>query len=98
MDTIDLGKKWIVDFNVEKTKLGSFEQFITLMLLIQKWMGLFLNPNHFFEEMMLRLPFSSKLNSGPYTVPIAKTAFKKMDPLIDSMKFLPPWLFFILLQ
>ena len=95
---MDLGNKWIVGFNVEKTKLGSFEQFITLMLLIQKWMGLFLNPNHFFEETMLRLPFSSKLNSGPYAVPIAKTAFKKMDSLIHSMKFLPPWLFFIFLQ
>ena len=46
---IDWGKKWIIDFNAEKTSLGSFEQFATLVLLMQKWKDLFLEQN-FFEE------------------------------------------------
>ena len=39
MDTIDWGKKWIIDFNAGKTNLGSFEQFVTLVLFMQKWEG-----------------------------------------------------------
>ena len=90
MDTIDWGKKGIVDFNAGEAKLGSFEQFRTLVLLMQKRMDLLLKQNHFFEKMMLGLSFSSKLNWGSHTVSIAKTAFKKMGPLIHSMNFFPP--------
>ena len=90
MDTIDWGNKWIVGFNAGKAKFGSFEQFTTLVLLIQKCMDLFLKQNHFCEEIMLGLSFSPKLNWGSYTVSIAKTAFKKMGPLIHSMNFFPP--------
>ena len=50
MDTIDLGKKWIIDFNAGKTSLGSFEQFATLVLLMQKWKDLFLEQNLFEEK------------------------------------------------
>ena len=42
MDAANWGKKKIADFNVRKTKLGSFEQFMALVLFMQKWMGLFL--------------------------------------------------------
>lgn len=44
----------------------------------------------FFEEMMLELLSSSKLNCNSYNISIAKFAFKKMGPMIHSMKFLPP--------
>ena len=40
--------------------------------------------------MMLGLTFSSKLDWGPYTVSIAKTASKKIGALICSMKFPSP--------
>ena len=39
---------------------------------------------------MLGLTFSSKLDWGSYIISIAKTAPKKIEALIRSMKFLPP--------
>ena len=39
---------------------------------------------------MLGLTFSSKLDWGSYVVSIAKTASKKIEALIRSMKFLSP--------
>ena len=39
---------------------------------------------------MLGLTFSSKLDWGPYSVSIAKTASKKIGALFHSMKFLSP--------
>ena len=39
---------------------------------------------------MLGLTFSSKLDCGFYIISIAKTASKKIGPLIHSMKFLSP--------
>ena len=39
---------------------------------------------------MLGLTFSSKLDWGSYIISIAKTASKKIGPLIRSMKFLSP--------
>ena len=44
----------------------------------------------FFEEMILGLFSSSKLNWNSYNISIAKFAFKKMGSMIHSMKFLPP--------
>ena len=39
---------------------------------------------------MLRSTFSSKLDWGPYNISIAKTASKKIEALICSMKLLSP--------
>ena len=39
---------------------------------------------------MLGLTFSSKMDLGSYIISMAKTAFKKMQALIRSMKFLSP--------
>ena len=39
---------------------------------------------------MLKLTFSSKLDWGSYIISIAKTASKKIEALILSMKFLSP--------
>ena len=41
-DTADRGKKWLVNFDAEKTQLVSFDCVITLVLLMREWMGLFL--------------------------------------------------------
>ena len=41
-------------------------------------------------ESILGLTFSSKLDWGSYIISIAKTASKKIGPLIRSMKFLSP--------
>ena len=39
-DTVDWGNKWFVDFNAGKTGL------ITMVLLMERWMGLLLRKNH----------------------------------------------------
>ena len=49
MGTLDLGKKSI-DLTAAKTNLSLFEKFITLVLLMQKGKGLFLEQNVFEEK------------------------------------------------
>ena len=58
---------------------------IAMVLLMWKWMGLFLRKNH-----LLRCwGWLSLLNwIGPYIASIAKTAYKTIGALIHSMKFL----------
>ena len=77
-DTVDWGKKWLVDFNAGKTQLVSFDQSN----------GSVLEEKSSFK--MLGLTFSSKLDWGSYIISIAKTASKKIGALIRSMKFLSP--------
>ena len=50
--------------------------------------GSFLEEKSYFK--MLGLTFSSKLDWGSYIISIAKTASKKIGPLIRSMEFLSP--------
>ena len=46
-DTVDWGKKWLVDFNAGKTQLISFHwSNITLVPLMRKCVGLLLRKNH----------------------------------------------------
>ena len=52
---------------------------ITLVLLMRKWMGLFLRENHLIAK-KLGLPFYSRLDCGSSIVSIAKAASKKMEP------------------
>ena len=61
--------------------------FCSMVLLMWKWMGLFLRKNH-----LLRCwGWPSLLNCiGAYIISIAKTASKKIGVLIRSMKFLSP--------
>ena len=79
-DTVDWGKKWLVDFNAGKNQLVSF-RFV-------KMDGSVLEEKSSFK--MLGLTFSSKLDWGSYIISIAKTASKKIGALIGSMKFLSP--------
>ena len=45
-DTVDCDKKYLLDFNAGKGLLVRFTDIITLVILIWKWMGLFLRKNY----------------------------------------------------
>ena len=86
-DTVDWGKKWVVDFNAGKTQLVSFDQSNNSSIDV-KMGGSILEEKSSFK--MLGLTFSSKLDWGSYIISIVKTASKKTGALIHSMKFLSP--------
>ena len=85
-DTVDWGRKWLVDFNAGKTQIVSFDRFKGNGAIDVKMDGSVLEEKSSFK--MLELTFSSKLNWGPYIVSITKTATKKIGALIHSSKFL----------
>ena len=87
-DTVDWGKKWLVDFNAGKTQLVSFDQSNNNSSIDVKMGGSILEEKLSFK--MLGLTFSSKLDWGSYIISIAKTASKKIGALIRSKKFLSP--------
>ena len=86
-DTVDWGKKWLVDFNAGKTQLVSFDRSNNSGSIDVKMDGSVLEKKSF---KMLGLTFSSKLDWGSYVISIAKTASKNTGALIRSMKFLSP--------
>ena len=85
---MDWGKKWLVDLNDWKTQLVSFDWSNSNGSIDVKMDGSVLEENPSFK--MLGLTFSSKLYWGFYIISIAKTASKKIEALIHSMKFLFP--------
>ena len=87
-DTVDWGRKWLVDFNAGKTQLVLFEQSKNTGTIDVKMNGSVLEDKTSFK--MLGLTFSSKFDWGSYIVSIAKTASKKIGALIRSMKFPSP--------
>ena len=87
-DIVDWGKKWLVDFNAEKTQLVLFDWSSNSGAIDVKMDGSVLEEKSSFK--MLGLTFSFKLDWGSYIISIAKTASKKFGGLIRSMKFLSP--------
>ena len=87
-DTVDWGRKWLVDFNAGKTQLVSSDQSKNTSAIDVKMDGSVLEEKTSFK--MLGLTFSSKLDWSSYIVSIAKTASKEIGALIRSMKFLSP--------
>ena len=83
-DTVDWGKKWLVNFSAGKTQLVSFDT----GAIDVKMDGSVLEEKPSFK--ILGLTFSSKLDWGSDIISIAKTASKKTGALIRSMKFLSP--------
>ena len=83
-DTMDWGRKWLVDFNARKTQLVLFDW--------SKNTGAIAVKMEKSSIKMLGLTFSPKLDWGSYIISIAKTASKeiKIGALIRSMKFLSP--------
>ena len=84
-ETLDWGKKWLVDFIVGKTQLVLFDRSNNNGSVNVKMNGYVLEEKSSFK--MLGLTFSSKLDWGSYIISIAKTASKKIGALIHSMKF-----------
>ena len=85
-DTVDWGRKWLVDFNAGKTQLVLFDQSnntgvndVKIAVLEEK---------SSFKK--LGLTFSSKLEWDSYVISIAKTVSKKIRALIRSTTFLSP--------
>ena len=84
-ETLDWGRKWLVDFNAGKTQLVSFDRSKNTGVIDVKMDGSVLEEKTSFK--MLGLTFSSKLDWGSY---ITKIASQKIGALIRSMKFLSP--------
>ena len=87
-DTVDWGRKWLVDFNAGKTRLVSLGRSNNTGAIDVKMNGSAYEEKSSFK--MLGLTFSSKLDWGYYIISIAKSASKKIGALIHSMKFLSP--------
>ena len=87
-DTVDWGRKWLIDFNAGKTQLVSLDRSNNTGNIDVKMDGSILEENSSFK--MMGLTFSSKFDWGPYINCIAKTASKKIGALIHSMMFLSP--------
>ena len=90
-NTVDWGKKWLIDFNAGKTQLVSFDRSNnngSIITIDVKMDGPFLEEQS--SSKMLGLTFSSKFDCGSYIIFIAKTASKKIGALIRSVKFLSP--------
>ena len=85
-ETLDWGKKWLLDFNAGKTQLVSFDRSNNTGSIDVKMDGSVLEEKPSFK--MLGLTFSSKLDLGSYIIVIAKTASRKIGALVLSMKFL----------
>ena len=87
-DTLDWGRKCLVDFNAGKTQLVLFDWSENTGAIDVKMDGSVLEEKSSFK--ILGLTFSSNLDWDSYIVSIAKTASKKIGSLIRSMKFLSP--------
>ena len=75
-DTVDWGKKWLVDFNAGKTQLVSFDRSNNNGSINVKMDGSVLEEKSYFK--MLGLTFCSKLDWSSYIICIVKAALKKI--------------------
>ena len=87
-DTVDWGRKWLIDLNTEKTQLVSIDGSNNSVAIYVKIDVSVLEEKSSFK--MLRLTFSCKLYWGSYITSVAKTASMKIGALIRPMKFLSP--------
>ena len=85
-DSVDWGKKWLVDFSATKTHLVLFDRSNNNGSMDVKMDGFVLEEKSSFK--ILGLTFSSEVDWGSYIFSITKTASKKIGALICSMKFL----------
>ena len=77
-DTVDWGKKWLVDFNTRKTQLVSFDRSNNTSAIDVKMDGSVLEEKLSFK--MLGLTFSSKLDCGSYIILMLKLLPRKLKP------------------
>ena len=81
-DTVDWGRKWLIDFNAGKTQLVSFNRSNNTGAFDVKTDGYVLEEKSCFKMLGLTYFF--------YIISIAKTAPKKIGFLIHSMKIFYP--------
>ena len=82
-DTVDCGRKWLVDFNAGKTQLVLFDRSNNTGAIYVKMEGSVFEEKYF---KMLRLTFSSGLDWSSCIISVTKTDSKKIGTLICSMK------------
>ena len=87
-DTMNWGRKQLVDFNAWKTQLVSFDRSKNTGVIDVKMDGPVLEEKSYLK--MLGSTFSYKLAWGSYIISIAKTSSKKSGALIRSIRFLFP--------
>ena len=87
-NTVDWGRKWLVDFNAGKTQRFSFDWSNKTGTVDVKIDRSVLEEKSYFK--MLWFTFSSKLHWGSRIISIANTASKKIAALIRSMRCLSP--------
>ena len=85
-DTVDLGKKWLVDSNAAKTQLVFFDWSNNTSAIHVRMDGSVLEEKSSLK--MLGLTSSFKLDWGSYIISVARSASKKVGALIRSIKFL----------
>ena len=88
-DTVDWGRKWLVDFNSGNTQLVSFDQFNNTGAIDVKMDESVLEQKLSFK--MFGLTFSFKLDWGSYIISFAKSAFIKIGALIFSYEVCFSW-------
>ena len=87
-DTVDWGRKWLVNFNAENIQLVLFDRSNNIGAIDANMDGSALEEKSSFK--MLGITFSSKLDWGSCIICVAKKVSKKIGALIRSMKFLSP--------
>ena len=88
-DTMEWGKKCLVDLNAGKTQLVLFDRSnYSGSIDVKMDDGSVLEEKSLFK--MLGLTLSSKLDWGSYIISIAKSASRKIGALIHFMSFLSP--------
>ena len=85
---LDWGRKWLVDYNAEKTQLASFHRSHNPGAIDVEMAGSILEKKKSFK--LLGLSLFSKLDCSCYIISIVKTAIKAIGALIRSIKFLSP--------
>ena len=85
-ETLDWVRKWLVDFNVAKAQLVSFDRSNNTGSNDMKMDGHVLEEKSSFK--MLGLTFYFKLDWSSHIISISKTTSKKIGALFRSMKFL----------
>ena len=84
-DTVDQGRKWLVDFSVGKSQVVSFDWSNNTVAIDVKMDGSVLEEK--LPLKMLGLTFSSKLDQSSYIISIDEAASQKIRSLICSMNF-----------
>ena len=84
-DTVDWGRKWLVDFNTWETQLVLLDRSNNTATIDVKMNWRILEEKSSFQ--ILGLTFSSMLDWGSYIFSIAKTASMTIGALIRSTKF-----------